>query len=111
MRCSAPARGISRNSGAILLNTLCQCPLPDFFRDDDISWADYKSDSSQTLRSKKIWYYVVLEDGTLLNAELIKQGYARVIAPSPFHYYEEFKSYEREAKAAGLASGVGSDTF
>jgi len=46
--------------------------------------------------------YVVLADGTLFNAELIKQGYARVIAPSPFHYYRKFKSYEREAKDAGL---------
>jgi endonuclease YncB( thermonuclease family) len=58
--------------------------------------------TNQYDRYDRLLAYVVLEDGTLLNAELIKQGYARVIAPSPFHYYEEFKSYEREAKAAGL---------
>jgi hypothetical protein len=26
--------GTSRNSGAILSTIRCQCPLPDFFRDD-----------------------------------------------------------------------------
>lgn len=46
--------------------------------------------------------YVFLLDGTLFNSELIKQGYARVIAPSHFHYCEEFCSYEQEAMAAGL---------
>jgi micrococcal nuclease len=46
--------------------------------------------------------YVFLLDGTLFNAELIKQGYARVIAPSPFHRYEEFRSYEREARVKEL---------
>jgi micrococcal nuclease len=46
--------------------------------------------------------YVFLIDGTLFNAELIKQGYARVIAPSPFHRYKEFRSYERKARAARL---------
>ncbi|MDP3297109.1 MAG: thermonuclease family protein [Thermodesulfovibrionia bacterium] len=46
--------------------------------------------------------YVFLLDGTLFNAELIKQGYARVIAPSPFHRYKEFRLYEREARVAGL---------
>ncbi|MBM4137662.1 MAG: nuclease [Nitrospira sp.] len=46
--------------------------------------------------------YIFLIDGTLFNAELIKQGYARVIAPSPFHRYKEFRRYEREARTAGL---------
>lgn len=46
--------------------------------------------------------YVFLIDGTLFNAELVKQGYARVIAPTPFHYYKEFKNYEREARGLGL---------
>jgi endonuclease YncB( thermonuclease family) len=46
--------------------------------------------------------YVFLMDGTFFNAELIKQGYARVIAPTPFRYYREFKRYEYEAKRAGL---------
>ncbi len=46
--------------------------------------------------------YVFFEDGTLFNAELIKRGYARVIAVHPFKYYRKFKRYEREAKRKGL---------
>jgi len=53
--------------------------------------------------------YVLLLDGTYFNAELIKQGYARVIAPSPFHRYEEFRSYEREARVKGLGLWAGKD--
>ena len=58
--------------------------------------------ANQYDRYGRLLAYVVLADGTLFNVELIKQGYARVIAPSPFRHYEEFKHYEREAKAAGL---------
>jgi micrococcal nuclease len=43
--------------------------------------------------------YVYLSDGSLFNAELIKRGYARVIAPSYLRYYDEFHNYEREAVA------------
>jgi len=43
--------------------------------------------------------YVYLSDGSLFNAELIKSGYARVIAPSYSRYYDEFHNYEREAVA------------
>lgn len=46
--------------------------------------------------------YVFLIDGTLFNAELVRQGYARVIAPTPFRYYKDFKNYEREARVLGL---------
>jgi micrococcal nuclease len=53
--------------------------------------------------------YVFLLDGTLFNAELIKQGYARVIAPSPFHRYKEFRLYEREARVAGVGLWAGKD--
>jgi Micrococcal nuclease (thermonuclease) homologs len=45
--------------------------------------------------------YVYLSDGMLFNAELIKRGYARVIAPFHFRYYDEFRNYEREAVASG----------
>jgi hypothetical protein len=38
--------------------------------------------------------YVYLEDGTFFNAKLIKEGYARVIAPSHSRYYDEFHNYE-----------------
>ena len=46
--------------------------------------------------------YVFLLDGALFNSELIKEGYARVIAPFRLRYYEEFRSYEQEAMAARL---------
>ena len=53
-------------------------------------------------RYGRLLAYVFLVDGTLFNAELVKQGYARVIAPSPFRYYKEFKRYEQDAKKDGL---------
>jgi micrococcal nuclease len=53
-------------------------------------------------RYDRLLAYVFLADGTLFNAELIKHGYARVIAPVPFRYYEEFKRYEHEARQADV---------
>ena len=53
--------------------------------------------------------YVFFLDGTLFNAELIKQGYASVIAPYPFHRYKEFRLYEREARVAGVGLWTGKD--
>lgn len=43
--------------------------------------------------------YVYLEDGTFLNAEIIKQGYGFAYTRFPFRYMDEFKRYEREARA------------
>lgn len=42
--------------------------------------------------------YVYLEDGTFLNAEIIKQGYGFAYTRFPFRYIEEFRGYEREAR-------------
>jgi len=42
--------------------------------------------------------YVYLEDGTFLNAEIIKQGYGFAYTKYPFKYLDEFRQYEREAK-------------
>jgi micrococcal nuclease len=53
-------------------------------------------------RYDRLLAYIFLVDGTLFNAELIKHGYARVIAPVPFRYYAEFKRYEHEAQQAGV---------
>lgn len=53
-------------------------------------------------RYDRLLAYVFLMDGSLFNAELVKQGYARVIAPTPFRYYEAFKRYERQARRARL---------
>jgi len=42
--------------------------------------------------------YVYLEDGTFLNAEIIKQGYCHAYTIFPFKYLEEFRQYEKEAR-------------
>lgn len=42
--------------------------------------------------------YVYLEDGTLLNAEIIRQGYGHAYTRFPFRYAEQFRAYEREAR-------------
>jgi len=45
--------------------------------------------------------YVFLEDGTLLNAEIIRQGYGHAYTRFPFARMEEFRALEREAREAG----------
>ncbi|MFQ5927396.1 MAG: thermonuclease family protein [Terriglobia bacterium] len=42
--------------------------------------------------------YVYLENGTFLNAELIRQGYGRAYTRFPFAYREEFRRLEQEAR-------------
>ncbi len=39
-----------------------------------------------------------MEDGTFLNAEIIKHGYGFAYTRFPFKYLEEFRQYEREAR-------------
>ena len=46
--------------------------------------------------------YVYLEDGTFLNAEIIKQGYGHAYTRFPFKYLEEFRGYERGAREGGV---------
>ena len=41
--------------------------------------------------------YVYLEDGTLLNAEIVKQGYGHAYTRFPFKYLERFREYEKDA--------------
>ncbi|GAI77749.1 unnamed protein product, partial [marine sediment metagenome] len=42
--------------------------------------------------------YVYLEDGTFLNAEVVKQGYGLAYRYFFFKYFDEFKQYETEAR-------------
>jgi endonuclease YncB( thermonuclease family) len=44
--------------------------------------------------------YVYLENGTFVNAEIIKQGYGFAYTRYPFKYLEEFRKLEREAREA-----------
>jgi len=48
-------------------------------------------------RYKRTLAYVFLEDGTFLNAEIVKQGYGFAYTRFPFKYLDEFRRYEREA--------------
>lgn len=42
--------------------------------------------------------FVYLEDGTFLNAEIIRQGYGHAFTRYPFRYADEFRAHEREAR-------------
>jgi micrococcal nuclease len=42
--------------------------------------------------------YVYLDDGTFLNAEIVRQGYGVAYTKYPFKYADEFRKYEREAR-------------
>jgi micrococcal nuclease len=42
--------------------------------------------------------YVYIEDGTFLNAEIIRQGYGFAYTRFPFKYLKDFRQYEREAR-------------
>jgi micrococcal nuclease len=42
--------------------------------------------------------YVFLEDGTFVNAEIIRQGYGFAYTRFPFTYLEQFRLLEREAR-------------
>lgn len=45
--------------------------------------------------------YVYLDDGRMLNAELIRQGYAHAYPRFPFRYLAEFRELERDARRLG----------
>ena len=49
-------------------------------------------------RYGRILAYVYLDEGTFLNAEIVKQGYGVAYTKYPFNYMEEFRVYEREAR-------------
>jgi micrococcal nuclease len=49
-------------------------------------------------RYNRLLAYVYLEDGTFLNAEIIRQGYGFAYTKYPFRYMEQFLKYEREAR-------------
>jgi len=46
--------------------------------------------------------YVYLEEGTFVNAEIVKQGYGHAYLVFPFSHMEEFRTYERQAREKGL---------
>ncbi len=58
-------------------------------------------------RYNRLLRYVYLPDGTLVNAEIIKQGYGFAYVGFPFQKLDEFRSYETMAREAnkGLWGG------
>jgi micrococcal nuclease len=46
--------------------------------------------------------YVYLENGTFLNAEIVRQGYGHAYTQFPFRYLEEFRVLQRQARERGL---------
>ncbi len=55
-------------------------------------------DQNQRDKDKRLLAYVFLEDGTFLNAEIIKQGYGQAFTKFPFKYREIFRRYEQIAR-------------
>jgi micrococcal nuclease len=55
-------------------------------------------DQNQRDKYKRLLAYVYLEDGTFLNAEIIKKGYGHAYTKFPFKYMNEFREYEMEAR-------------
>jgi micrococcal nuclease len=47
---------------------------------------------------ERLLAYVYLEDGTFLNAEIIKQGYSPAFTKYPFRFMDDFKTYQKEAE-------------
>jgi micrococcal nuclease len=45
--------------------------------------------------------YLYLPDGSFVNLEMVRQGYANAYLDYPFRYMKEFRSAEREAREAG----------
>ena len=46
--------------------------------------------------------YIYLEDGTFVNAEIVKQGYGHAYIKFPFKYLKQFRLYERLARENGI---------
>ncbi len=63
-----------------------------------------ESDPTNTNRDRynRLLRYVYLPDGRLVNAELIKQGFAFAYTGFPFTKMEEFRTYQVEARENNL---------
>lgn len=55
-------------------------------------------DNTNRDRYNRLLRYIYLPDGTLVNAEIIKQGYGFAYTSFPFTKKAEFKNYENEAR-------------
>jgi micrococcal nuclease len=65
-------------------------------KDVKVEYDELSGDDSGTRKA-----YVFLPDGTLVNAEMLRQGRARLDTATPFTRLEEFKDIEEQARGAG----------
>ncbi len=79
--------------------------------EDQQVYLEYEQGSPTKDRYERTLAYVYLRDGTLLNKEIIEQGYGHAYTRLPFSKMEEFREAQREARAAGrgLWNGGGGD--
>ncbi len=60
-------------------------------------------DVEQRDKYNRLLAYVFLEDGTFVNAELVRQGYARIMTiPPNVKYHDTFLTLERQARERGV---------
>jgi micrococcal nuclease len=57
-------------------------------------------DWRRTDRYGRTLAYLYLENGTFVNAEVVRQGYGVAYTKYPFKYLDEFRALERQARAA-----------
>ena len=55
-------------------------------------------DQERTDRYGRTLAYVYLSNGTLANAEIVRQGYGHAYTRFPFRHLDEFRQHEREAR-------------
>lgn len=60
---------------------------------------EYDQDRSD--RYGRTLAYLYLDDGTFVNAEIVRQGYGFAFTRYPFRHMEEFRRLEREAREQG----------
>lgn len=63
--------------------------------DERYAKQDHKDKFGRTLG------YIYLEDGRMVNAELIRRGYGHAYTRFPFRYLAEFRELERNARQSG----------
>ena len=55
-------------------------------------------DERYDIYGRTLAYVYLLEDGTFLNSEIIRQGYGYAYTRFPFRYRDEFRRLQREAR-------------
>jgi micrococcal nuclease len=60
--------------------------------------ANAARDHKDNIEQRRTLAYVFLEDGTLLNAEIIREGHGFALTQYPFSRLEEFRRLERVAR-------------